>query len=203
MSTPEPAGRGSSPMWMAAVARAIRCCHELTASAPHRLLQPVRRVCHARHPERVTDAQPGCQDVIRSVGGRGCAQVKRRNIVTDDGAAPTAPAVALDAEGKRLQLQAEKAKYSEAIAKSEQAAAQARMLSLASLVPAVADAPKGEVTVGEKAGALGWWRAHVLVDAVAAKLAAAVKEKLPLPVDGVPIRVLVVPDRSLLQGDWT
>jgi hypothetical protein len=98
--------------------------------------------------------------------------------------------VKLDAEGKQLRLQAEKAKYVEAIAKSQP--------SLSPLLPTVSDAPKGEVTVGDKAGALGTWRAHQIVDEVAKMIAAAAKAALPSSP-----RVLVVDDRSLLEGDWT
>jgi hypothetical protein len=111
-------------------------------------------------------------------------------------------AVALDADGKQLQLDAEKAKYLEAIAKSQQGVADAKAASLKSVLPTVTGAPKGEVTLGDKAGGFGPWRAHKIIDAVAQQIATAVQEKLeelkvPAP------RVLVVDDRSLLEGDWT
>jgi hypothetical protein len=89
--------------------------------------------------------------------------------VTDDGKTPAGPAAGLDAA------------------------------SLKSVLPAVTDAPKGEVTLGDNAGAFGPWRAHQIIDAVAEQIAVEVKDKLA----GQVPRVLVVDDRSLLAGDWT
>lgn len=70
-----------------------------------------------------------------------------------DPSAADPPAVELDAKGKKLQLDAEKAKYREIIAKANQGA-------LRALIPEVEGAPSGEVKLGEKAGALGPWLAH-------------------------------------------
>jgi hypothetical protein len=109
------------------------------------------------------------------------------------------PSVELDGETRELKLRAERAKLREEIAKSEQAAASARAASLRSVVPTVADAPKGEVTLGDKAGAVGPWRAHRLVDAVAREIAAKARALLPAG----SARVLVVDDRSLLRDHWT
>ena len=110
-----------------------------------------------------------------------------------------APAVNSDAEAKGLQAEAEKAKYLETIAKSQQGAAEAKAASLKSLLPSVTGAPKGEVTLGDKAGAFGPWRAHEMIDAVAKEIAAKVKDALPEEA----ARVLVVNDRALLESDWT
>jgi hypothetical protein len=121
----------------------------------------------------------------------------------DNTATPATERVELDAEGRQLQLQAEKVKYVEAIAKSQQAATQAKTPSLSSLLPTVADAPKGEVTVGDRAGALGVWRAHRIIDEVAKKIANEAEAKTPMKTDAYTPRLLVVDDRSLLQGDWT
>lgn len=111
---------------------------------------------------------------------------------------PESVKVELDAEGKRLQLQAEKAKYIDAIAKAQQSAQQAKTPSLTALLPSLSDAPKGEVTLGDKAGALGPWRAHQIVDAVGESIANQVAAKRKNK-DG---RILVVGDRSLLQSHW-
>src|SRR5262245_59531106 len=123
--------------------------------------------------------------------------------LADDTTTPAGGKAELDAEGKQLQLQAEKAGYIEAIAKSQQAAAQAKTPSLSSLIPTAADVPKGDVTVGEKAGALGTWRAHRIVEEVANKIAREAKPKLLGNTGSYTPRVLVVDDRSLLEGDWT
>lgn len=109
-----------------------------------------------------------------------------------------APSVELDEEGKGLQLRAEKAKFLETITKSEQVVAQSKATSLTSLLPTVSDAPTGDVTLGEKAGSFGPWRAHRLVDEVAKEIANRVRAQLP---PGSP-RVLIVDDRSLLPDDW-
>jgi len=119
--------------------------------------------------------------------------------MADEGDPPAHPAVALDPSGKRLQLDAEKAKYAEAIAKAQQGVAEAKAASLKSVLPTVVDAPKGEVTLGEKAGAFGPWRAHQIVDALAKQIATQVKKTLAEQ----EARVLVVDDRSLVQSDWT
>lgn len=104
-----------------------------------------------------------------------------------------------DAEVNGLQAGAEKAKYLETIAKSQQGAAEAKSASLKSLLPSVAGAPKGEVTLGDKAGAFGPWRAHEMIDAAAKEIAARVKGALPEEA----ARVLVVKDRALVESDWT
>ena len=85
-------------------------------------------------------------------------------------------AVGLDADGKQLQLDAEKAKYLEAIATSQQGVAEAKAASLKSVLPTVTDAPKGEATLGDKAGGYGPWRAHGNIDEVARQIATAVKK---------------------------
>lgn len=109
-------------------------------------------------------------------------------------------AVQLDREGEGLQLRAEKAKYRETIVKSEKAIADTTAPSLESVVPKVADAPKGEVTLGENAGAFGPWRAHSLIDELAKKIASEVRGLLA----GIESpRVLLVDDRSTLSDDWT
>jgi hypothetical protein len=112
----------------------------------------------------------------------------------------TLPAVVLDEDGKRLQLQAEKAKYLETIAKARQGTAEAKSGSLNTVVPSVTDAPKGEVTLGEKAGAFGPWRAHQVIDGTARRIAEYVPKLLAGTSDP---RVLVVDNRSLLPSDWT
>jgi len=67
---------------------------------------------------------------------------------SDDGKSEAGP-VKLDAEGLRLQLDAEKAKLRQSLADAETA-------KLARLLPALpADAPKGQVTLGDKAGPSG------------------------------------------------
>src|SRR5664280_2769097 len=109
--------------------------------------------------------------------------------VADDGNAAAEPKVDLDEEVKQLQLAAEKAKYRSAIATSRQAATP----SVTSLLPTVGDAPKGEVKLEDKAGALGPWRAHQVLAAVARAIAADVHGRLPAGA-----RVLVVEDRSVL-----
>src|SRR4051794_23572022 len=50
--------------------------------------------------------------------------------------------------------------------------------SIKNMVPDVSDAPKGQVTMGDKAGAWGPWRAHQIMDTVASQIAAAVKSEL-------------------------
>jgi uncharacterized protein YfcZ (UPF0381/DUF406 family) len=142
----------------------------------------------------------------------------------DDKATPVA--VSLDDEGRALQLEAEKAKYRQSIATATAATGGAGGDPLASLVPTIADAPKGEVTLGQNAGAFGPWRAHVVLNLIATRLADDVRSTLaeckpqadadPEAADpedgGVPdggkapqvgLRVLVVDDRDLLRKDWT
>lgn len=74
--------------------------------------------------------------------------------------------------------------------------------SFQDLIPAVADAPKGEVTLGDKAGAFGPWRAHHVIDEIARTIAGQAVRHLGHAGAAVP-RVLVVEDRLLLPGDWT
>jgi len=45
--------------------------------------------------------------------------------------------------------------------------------SLENLVPAISDAPKGQVTLGQNAGAFGPWRGHKIIDEIAQKIATA------------------------------
>jgi hypothetical protein len=80
--------------------------------------------------------------------------------------------------------------------------ADATQPSLQDLVPAVADAPKGEVTLGDRAGAFGPWRAHHVIDEIAKKIAEEAVRQLGDP-GPAGARVLVVGDRLLLPGDWT
>ena len=57
------------------------------------------------------------------------------------------------------------------------------------------------MTLGEKAGAFGPWRAHQVIDEIAKKIAGRAGELVL--VSGVPApRVLVVDDLLLLPGDW-
>jgi len=112
--------------------------------------------------------------------------------MTDDGADKPPPAVALDDEGKRLQLGAEKAKYRQTIAAANQAAA-ASVLDL----PEIPDAPTGTVTLGEKAGAFGPWLAHKTLQSAAEAVGEAVADRRPQG------RLLVVDDRSLIGGAAT
>lgn len=108
-----------------------------------------------------------------------------------DDAKSEAGAVELDAEGLRLQLDAEKAKLRQSLADAESA-------KLARLLPGLpADAPKGQVTLGDKAGAFGPWRAHQVIDAVAREIVEGARGHL------AGARVLVVEDRALLPGEWT
>lgn len=109
-----------------------------------------------------------------------------------DNAGATPPLV-LDRDGQDLRLEVEKAKYREAIAK-------AHMGALTAALPAVTDAPKGEVALGEKAGAFGPWRAHQVVDEIAQEIATAAGRAF---VACSQPRVLVVNDRAVLAGDWT
>lgn len=119
--------------------------------------------------------------------------------MANDSKASAEPGLNHDADVKRLQADAEKAKYLEAIAKSQQGVTDAKAASLKSLLPSVTDTPKGEVTLGDKGGAFGPWRAHGMIDAVAKQIA---DEARPI-LRARPSRVLVVNDRSLLEGDWT
>jgi hypothetical protein len=107
----------------------------------------------------------------------------------------------LDADGKRLLLDSEKAKYVEAIAKSRQATNEANAASLRTMLPSATDAPKGEVTVGVGAGAFGPWRAHRIVDGIATNIAKSAHDALSRTENA---RVLVLSDRSsLLPDHWT
>ena len=117
--------------------------------------------------------------------------------MADDGTA-SQPSVDLDEEGKRLQLEAEKAKYREAIAKAALGAAEAKASTVQTTVPDVADAPKGEVALGEAAGALGPWLTHRAIHEAATLIADKVRPAL-----GEHSRVLVLEDRGLLLSDWT
>lgn len=116
--------------------------------------------------------------------------------MADDGDADERPAVVLDAEGERLRLQAEKAKFRQAIA----AANRATSASLVDL-PDVQDGPTGTVTVGAQAGALGPWLAHQTLDAAAGTVAVQVAKELESLGDRA--RVLLVDDRAVLGGATT
>lgn len=74
--------------------------------------------------------------------------------------------------------------------------------SLDKLVAVVADAPKGQVTLGEKAGAFGPWRAHQVINEIAKNIAGRATEQLRACGEPEP-RVLVVDDRRLLPDEWT
>lgn len=120
--------------------------------------------------------------------------------MTADGNMPSG----LDAEGKQLYLASEKAQFTASIAQSQQAASAAKAASLQSMIPTVPDAPTGQVTIAANAGAFGPWRAHQAMDTIAAAVANRVREELAkLPADGPPVRVLVVGDPAVLNGDWT
>jgi len=67
--------------------------------------------------------------------------------------------------------QADSASTADKTAPASQGTADSKQPSLEDLVPAVTDAPKGEVTLGEKAGAFGPWRAHHVIDEIAKKIA--------------------------------
>jgi hypothetical protein len=108
-------------------------------------------------------------------------------------------AVELDAEGRALQLEAEKAKLREAIATSDKAVADAKASVIASAVPDLSGAPTGTVTVGEKAGAFAAWLAHRALADAAGEIASRVQGELTGPA----ARVLVVEERYLAAGDWT
>jgi len=114
--------------------------------------------------------------------------------------ADTAPALQVDEDGRKLQLEAEKAKYLEAIAAVRKDSAEAQAGSLKAMLPGVTDAPKGRGQAGDKAGAFGPWWAHQLID----KIAKTVADDARTALAGTAApRVLVVNDRSLLPGDWT
>ena len=69
--------------------------------------------------------------------------------------------------------------------------------SAAPVLPTLKDAPTGSVTLGDKAGALGPWRAHQVLAALAERVAEAARKEVGTG------SVLVVDDVSLLHGDWT
>ena len=96
-------------------------------------------------------------------------------------------AIDLDEEGKRLQLEAEKAKYREAIAKSKDSAAEAKSSRLQGFSSGIETASTGTVTVGAQAGAFGPWLAHQSLEAAADKNGAAVSEKLKTLPKGVAV----------------
>lgn len=123
--------------------------------------------------------------------------------MADDGQAPAGRTVELDAEGRQLQLAAEKAKYIEAIAKAQQGTNQTKGQTLSSLLPELTDIPRNEVTVGDRAGALGPWRAHQVLNVLASQIADEVYDKLSTPPDRFHGRLLIVDERSVLHGDWT
>jgi hypothetical protein len=87
-------------------------------------------------------------------------------------------------------------------AQPSQGTSDATSPSLDNLVPTVTDAPKGQVTIGDKAGAFGPWRAHRVVDEIAKEIAGQAVKQLGDTGPAAP-RVLVVEDRLLLPGDWT
>ena len=109
-----------------------------------------------------------------------------------DDSTPTTPSFALDKEGERLQLEAAKAEYRQRIASATQGVA-------TTLLPDMSTAPKGEVSLGEKAGALGPWLTHHALDEAARSIA----DEIRRAVSPAAARVLVVEDRSLILGDWT
>jgi len=97
--------------------------------------------------------------------------------------------------------QADSASTADKTAPASQGTADSKQPSLEDLVPAVTDAPKGEVTLGEKAGAVGPWRAHHVIDEIAKKIAERAVRQLGEAGPAAP-RVLVVEDRLLLPGGW-
>jgi hypothetical protein len=129
------------------------------------------------------------------------AEAWKGSVMADDGASETI-AVQLDDEGKRLQLEAEKSKYREAIAKAAQGTAEVRASLFQGLVPDLEGVPTGTVTLGEKAGAFGSWLAHETVAVVADTITEAVVEYLKRRKSNNE-RLLVVDDRALLTGAAT
>lgn len=119
-----------------------------------------------------------------------------------EGADGSGPSVVLDAEARRLRLEAEKAKYRQAIASSSKATTEAAAASMAVLSPEVADAPKGEVSLGEGAGAFGPWRAHATLAGLGRRVADGARNALYKAKAQSP-RVLVVGDQSIFGEVWT
>jgi hypothetical protein len=121
----------------------------------------------------------------------------------DDSAAAAAsePTVELDEEGRKLQLEAEKAKYRQAIAQAARSEEEARAAGLSGLVPAVEGAPTGTVTLGENAGVFGPWLAHQSIALAASDIAGAALASLGSGEGQARRRVLVVDHRALLAGD--
>ena len=117
-----------------------------------------------------------------------------------DDKAATLSATDFDEDARKLWVDAQTAKYIETIAKAGQGTAEAKAGALKAVSPSITDAPKGEVTLGEKAGAFGPWRAHQVIYGSAKKIAEQVSALLA---DTSDPRVLVVDDRPLLQDDWT
>ena len=106
-----------------------------------------------------------------------------------DGAS-TAPAVALDDEAKRLQLEQVKAEARKAIAQAQQATLQADL-------PSPQSKPlEGTVTLGDKAGLVAQIVARAVVEEGAREIAGAVAAQC----EGQ--TTLIVEDRNLLAGDW-
>jgi len=97
-----------------------------------------------------------------------------------------------DPELERLKL--EKAKQA---VRQEIAASQAS--ALGGLAPGIDDAPKGAVTLGEKAGSLGPWLAHRVLAEAGAEIAASVGG-LGLLAHSV---VLVTDDADLLSATFS
>ncbi len=60
--------------------------------------------------------------------------------------------------------------------------------------------PRGDVILNSGTGALGSWRAHHAIDAMAGQIAEGVRATVATAPGA---RVLVVSDRAVLDGDWT
>lgn len=105
-------------------------------------------------------------------------------------------ATAGDDEAKRLKAELE-------VLEARARLTAARTGALSALAPGVTDGPTGQVTVGEKAGALGPWLAHRVVACVASQIAAAVDKVMKDAKEGqgAARRVLVTADVNLLATD--
>lgn len=113
--------------------------------------------------------------------------------MTDTPPAATPAATTLeptDTELERLKLERAKQTLRQEIAATQASA-------LEGLAPGISDAPKGEVTLGEKAGSLGSWLAHRVLAEAGVEIAATVRD-LGLPGNSV---VLVTDDADLLVSD--
>ncbi|MDO5737043.1 MAG: hypothetical protein Q4P15_11275, partial [Propionibacteriaceae bacterium] len=83
-----------------------------------------------------------------------------------------------DDESLQLKLASEKATYRQSIAESQKAEAEASSSLVRSLIPSPEGVPTGEVVLGENAGALGPWRAHMLLGEMASQIVETVADKL-------------------------